>query len=1664
MMRKGNKRTKVQRSEQSWKRWATRMGLVASALILAPLAGDDVIAQEDPTSIGAGQKPYIVLLVDSSASMEYSLEGEQVYACYQRQPNGTGLDTCRDSNPNSDPADPFPNSNSIAPPEDGTNNTSYFTWRPELPLGNIDATDGSRRDRDYEDPETGPTFVGPCYVWKDECEDYSRPPWFPGMLEDGENNNDEKSYDDRMWDRLASMRGSIADAASGPDYAAGNAIRLTDENQPRHVQLKEILTGDMILKPASGLGANPVGDFTANARVHGPGCWFVPRMSDFGTAPDHSHICSELDANGNKTGDFFSDHDNAFHTFVDYNDPRPHFQEVYDFQLTTGLMDNLANVAVFSVAMFDGYSGRLDPADGLVKPENDPDNNGVDKQPIINDAIITNNPDGAGSDIHLPNGFPVESDETYDLGVYKIVGPARLDVPSSQLNALSSYAQYAVVDAGYMRNGGKKEWEIDPEKNESNLPYNFPDGLERYALPYQMGHQPISGATPLAGAIRDIHMFMMNGQAEFDKHGVAETPNKGQWDPFDKNDAHKDLRKGGDSYIVNPVQTDPYKRCRPKHVVMLTDGFPAPERPDDLNPHPDGPLFVGSGQLNDAFGYVDWPNRYVYDTAENEIAAFVNNADLNDVEGNSEAFLPRVHIVGLNLADPNLETANGDPSIPDVHEKLGRMAAAGNTCALAQLLVGDGRRYVPAAWGNFTVEGNSVAGTCDPTQPVSVSNAGNCLVRQLPNNSYLYRGETDCIAPAILLEQNDRFQEGDAIDGRPFRDDLTEVIQLVFNEVVSSAGGVASRTQVAITNSLNDVALRGQYRVFSGVDVSGGNVFWEGLLERQTLSCAQAGGSIASSNQNVSLHDDIDLQIQEDSTSPTGYVDNRRIFTSVALGINADNNAEEPVLNEPGNMKVIPGGDSTIFATYKMSDVEASLDDFRGSSRFGSDVEEARVRIPLEIEPLSVAAQYGNNPNSTELQKILNVPSEDEAEDLVGEVRGRIFGKQGRVLGPILNSNPTIVGPPSLDLPIGSYRAFQRKYRDRATMLYTSTLDGLLHAIHTGVHNGVDDPIVRRAFDGDDGSDTGEVVDGAISMREAWAYAPEMLRRDYANNVGRQPNLLDGTPVIQDVRLCHGDPALNQNVHACKAAEQGPLIPPEDQWRTVLVQGRGQTGSGYFAMDITNPGGTVDGTIGLMPDPIPLWEFDWRWEGRQILAMREANLEGRYSYSPGGPTPEDVTSDPNCDGDGSIFDIFFTRNVLEEFPYMGLSVGEPAIGTVVLNNIGPDPSRRIQRPVAIFTAGINGDIPESDPCRVNERRGRAIYVVDLQTGTLLRRFIDYYPLGDANAFAFETALTGTPVAYSSRPGTVTSRAFVGDAAGRLFRLDLSDPAPENWRVDLFFDPCESDDLKNQAGITCDPLEGNTLADRPRSWGPASFKPAVALDPQRTLTVIYGLGERADTSVSDQVQAMIALREKLDVSEAPETIWSTTFPEDPTTSPIREKLTGPPVIFNFGVYFTTFTETIDNICAPGLSRIWGLRMIDDGEPGLDGVLDFRASAAGISPDDVKFSNNAETELVRWYEPQVPTLVRGVTIAFPPNCNADISDPANPTSSDQSSQAASPELIATTGGAQVAGDNYDATNSSKGRLNTGAAGKLNFSSTATGAEPDPLKPLSWAILGD
>jgi hypothetical protein len=89
---------------------------------------------------------------------------------------------------------------------------------------------------------------------------------------------------------------------------------------------------------------------------------------------------------------------------------------------------------------------------------------------------------------------------------------------------------------------------------------------------------------------------------------------------------------------------------------------------------------------------------------------------------------------------------------------------------------------------------------------------------------------------------------------------------------------------------------------------------------------------------------------------------------------------------------------------------------------------------------------------------------------------------------------------------------------------------------------------------------------------------------------------------------------------------------------------------------------------------------------------------------------------------------------------------------------------------------------------------------------------------------------------------------------------------------------------------------------------------------------------------------------------------------------------------------------------------------------------------------------------------------VTIAFPPSCDEDISDPNNPQSTAGAGATAAPELIATTGSAQVAGETGTAGNSNQGRLYSDAIGKINASRTSLTQAPEPLKPLSWAILGD
>jgi hypothetical protein len=1656
---------------------AKRMRAIWMALAMGfsvNLSVNMAVAQQDPTTIGAGQKPMVIILMDTSASMEFTTAGE---GRYPRRTGATGQD--------------------MVEWEDGSLLNEGMHMRNNLMPGNIAPT------------SRGPELAGPCYVWEPVCSDYERPSWYPNT------NLMPQNVSGPMKNRLDAMRGllSVNEVAGVVTLgAASDLVRFKDESQPRHVQLKEILTGDMILSPRVNLGMGqslPSEQLFSllNPQDHGPGCWFVPRMGGSGFHKDILNMCN-TNADGIGTTFTTSPENQSFNEFVDYTDPRPHFQEVHDRQLPTGLMDNLAGTVIFAVAMFDGIQGEYEkPAMGAgrVKSGTHRTNDGMSHV----DGSVLSGP-FTSTPTRTPVALAAESDDRYNLGVYKIIGPALMDIGArpTLLPSLSRMTQLALVDAGYLRNGnGKTNWEVKASDDANEINYTLPRELEDYIVPFQMGHQPIAYATPLAAAMRDIHKFFVGGQKAFRKDGSVSPAANTVYDPYNigSNVKVKDVDK--DTMIHSPITTDPYQYCRAKHVVMMTDGFPQPEWGNGL----------GSDRLNDVYKYNDKDALYPYGTAETEIAALVNDQRINPPMINGQMvdpkFQSRVHIVGLNVGDAATQAVSctaADTSLNcQVRRKLGLMARAGNTCAYyylcdpgaSGLCEGDGKKYIPnsGAW--------PVKGTCDPATE-------NCLVLQLESNEFTFNPPNGgaafvCPAPALLLQKNDRPATAPMGQVATVRDDLTQALQFVLNEVIDASGGVASRTRTSVTNTLDQFAgglpKTGQYRFYSGVDVGGG-VFWKGILNRQELVCEGAAGANTTPSDDLTMdvtkapreiHEDIAAQVTE--AMPGNFKDNRRIFSI------------KPLLDGTGKLVAPANTESGLYPiSFELVRLTAGQDEFMEPPTDPTMTQPGRLRgarLPFRIDALvraqnaSAITALNNILNTIDLggiplldatfdstvkpalQAVFGTTDVNEVVKIVNTGRGATSEKRGRTLNAILNSSPVTVGPPELDIPVDSYRAFRARYANRPTMLYVSTLDGQLHAIHAGEMNGAEERVLVRQFvkvrEDSQFGETGipdHVIPGTTnknfepvpmnqwSQREAWAYIPNMLVRKLGQSNNRQPNLMDGTPVVADVRLCDGRANLNQSVQACRSFRDSGTISPEDQWRTVLVQGLGASGAGYFAIDITRAGGptSASGDV-ISPDPIPLWEFNVGWEAEQIERLKAAGKQSRYSPEgtvalPVNPDTNMLVTDTGCAKN-------FGQRGFDDYSFLGLSASEPAIGTVALHSTSINAS--VQRPVAVFSGGIKGDIPEHDACVLNARMGRAFYVVDMQTGSLLRRFVSYRDKAGAEV-RFDAEVSGAPALFDTTPGTVTSRGYVGDSKGRLFRINFNFDkngdtrmTPEDWTMDLMFDPndlVQGASLRTQVSAAVPGLINGADAI---NFGPASFRPAVALDNNRQIIVIYGLGERGETSSGGQAQAVVALRESFDAMgklrvNADSVLWTHSFGE-------AEKLTGEPIVFNSGVYFTSFKENPANRCEPGKSRIWGVDFLGTANKGIRGVMplvlpdgtDLRTDVSSGGEDGVLFeAEPLGADEARWIGPAAATLIRGVTITLGPVCSVSL-DPTNQQSFD-GSQDPQPQLIAQTGGATPG-------NAAFGGRQDPVAGGINRIVIPLRRPRTQTVPLSWANLG-
>jgi len=133
----------------------------------------------------------------------------------------------------------------------------------------------------------------------------------------------------------------------------------------------------------------------------------------------------------------------------------------------------------------------------------------------------------------------------------------------------------------------------------------------------------------------------------------------------------------------------------------------------------------------------------------------------------------------------------------------------------------------------------------------------------------------------------------------------------------------------------------------------------------------------------------------------------------------------------------------------------------------------------------------------------------------------------------------------------------------------------------------------------------------------------------------------------------------------------------------------------------------------------------------------------------------------------------------------------------------------------------------------------SLFVLDARTGTVLRELRT--PTNIAGADIVSNGLT-TPVLGDYEGDQVDEVAFAGDLQGNVWRFDLSDESPSNWKVDLLFKPA-------------------VAGERPVTVMPRLFP-----DPAtRHFVVVFGTGKYLGSSdnivdASTKVQAVYGIRD------------------------------------------------------------------------------------------------------------------------------------------------------------------------------------------------------------
>ena len=186
-------------------------------------------------------------------------------------------------------------------------------------------------------------------------------------------------------------------------------------------------------------------------------------------------------------------------------------------------------------------------------------------------------------------------------------------------------------------------------------------------------------------------------------------------------------------------------------------------------------------------------------------------------------------------------------------------------------------------------------------------------------------------------------------------------------------------------------------------------------------------------------------------------------------------------------------------------------------------------------------------------------------------------------------------------------------------------------------------------------------------------------------------------------------------------------------------------------------------------------------------------------------------------------------------------------------------------------------------------RGNSFYVVDIETGTILKTFT----VGDAT-----NKIPANVTAFDADEDGYIDYVYFGDIKGTLWKVDVRSSNKNDWTLYEFFKPANP------------------------KLRPIFYAPAVVKNNAGKILVFFGTGnELGLTSLSDNYFYEIE-----DKGEEGKVNWDKKLEDG-------EKVLASPAVLNNVVYFTTWVyKASGEFCGAGEGRLWGLRVSKLGEKG------------------------------------------------------------------------------------------------------------------------------------